>query len=173
MKKKYFFGILLSLLLLCGGVFLLVLDNHSVSNEITINPQTNAATVSLRASVKAYGAKSGSLGTNFEVRFDVYEAGNKNIHDYEISSSTTEGSFSAKLSALALMKKRHFRIAFVYYGQDYKTKFDNGLVDVEHISGGEFSNAYNDTIIGPIKSIWFEQTVFVKSYNDDCDFGEK
>ena len=173
MKKKYFFGILLSLFLLCGGVFLLVLDNHSVSNEITINPQTNAATVSLRASVKAYGAKSGSLGTNFEVRFDVYEAGNKNIHDYEISSSTTEGSFSAKLNALALMKKRTFRIAFAYLGQDYIVKFDNGLVDVEHISGGEFNNLFSDTIIGPQKWISLEQTVFVKSYNDDCDFGEK
>ena len=127
--------------------FCLRLDNYSVSNEITINPQTIAATVSLSASIKAYGAKSGSLGTNFEVRFNVYEAGNKNIHDYETSSSTTEGSFSAKPNALLLMKKRTFRIAFSSIIQDYIGAFDNGLVDVEHISGGEFTNAYYDNII--------------------------
>ena len=171
MKKKCFFGILLSLFLLCGGVFLLALDNYSVSNEITINPQTIAVTVSLSASIKAYGAKSGSLGTNFEVRFNVYEAGNKNIHDYETSSSTTEGSFSAKLNALLLMKKRTFRIAFSSIIQDYIVAFDNGLVDVEHISGGEFTNAYYDNIIST-KWISLEQTIFVNEYSNDCDFWE-
>ena len=171
MKKKYFFGIFICLILLCSGVFLLVTNSFDTFNKIEINDQTDAATVHLGVSVKAYGAKAGSLGAEFTIKLNVYEAGNNNIHKDWSTSSKTEGYFSASLNALAGMKKRTVSIAFASLTENYSAAFDNGLVDVEYISGGTFSNDENFLLFK--KWIRLSQTVFVGSYKDSCEFGEK
>ena len=56
MKKKYFFGILLSLFLLCGGVFLLATNSFKANNQILINNQLSADNATITVEIdNVYG----------------------------------------------------------------------------------------------------------------------
>ena len=56
MKKKYFFGIFICLILLCSGVFLLATNNFNTIEQIIINDQADAIDIAITVTIdKVYG----------------------------------------------------------------------------------------------------------------------
>ena len=56
MKKKYFFGIFICLVLFCSGVFLLATNNFNTVEQIIINDQTDAIDIAITVTIdKVYG----------------------------------------------------------------------------------------------------------------------
>ena len=56
MKKKYFFGLFICLVLLCSGVFLLATNNFNTVEQIIINDQADAVDIAITVTIgKVYG----------------------------------------------------------------------------------------------------------------------
>ena len=81
MKKKYFFGILLSLFLLCGGVFLLASKNLNDQNVI------EAADVDITCTYNSAYGYAGKLGATIQMEHMLSEADGSG-HDQDKKSYT-------------------------------------------------------------------------------------
>ena len=144
MKKKYFFGIFICLVLLCSGVFLLSPIGFGTFNDITINNPSDAETVNISCTYqRAYGY-GGKLGATIKMEHMLSEADGSG-HDQEKKSYTLSSTTSLPYTATTYhnnMPLRRGRKVWVL-SVTYPEGLSNGRIT---INAKKFNLAVGNTV---------------------------
>ena len=114
MKKKYFFGIFICLILLCSGVFLLATNNFNTVEKIIINDQADAIDVAITVTIgKVYGLGGQYIsGATFNITVEREDknGGNRKAGSTFNLSTYPASSHEGKVDASWLANYRYMTI---------------------------------------------------------------
>ena len=91
MKRKYFFGILLSLFLLCGGVYLLTADIEYIDFNNQLDDVAHATDINIHIG-EVYGYDT--LGANITIQYGVSNSSGNfaKTHEHIVYTDTAKNS---------------------------------------------------------------------------------
>ena len=111
MKRKYFFGILLSLFLLCGGVFLLTADSEYIDFNNQLDDVAHATDINIHIG-EVYGYDT--IGADITIQYGVSNSSENfaETHTCSVSKDTTKNKKLLGTSVVSKSGYDHRRIVF-------------------------------------------------------------